>query len=210
LKEARAAGEVRLESQKPDSEGEPIRLVATWTDGSGRRWRCLVDPETRLALRLSEYRKENGEYVLRWRRDYLSYNEPIPEDVFEFDLPSDVQVVDTRPLQDSERELKAHDPELYREICRMGPAQVARAFFAACADEDWDRAELFLLGVSDRTKGTYGGLTLITVGEAVREEGYAGQYVPYSIRLKSGETQEHRLAVRRHRVLHRLVVDGGI
>ena len=59
------------------------------------------------------------------------------------------------------------------------PRQAARAFFEACAKEDWDEAGKFYPGsVSDRMKQYLGGLKILQIGEPFQSKGYPGWFVP--------------------------------
>ena len=59
-----------------------------------------------------------------------------------------------------------------------------------------------------------GGLPLefptISLGEPFQSAGYAGWFVPYEIKLKSGGTKKHNLAIRNDNPAHRFQFDGGI
>jgi len=54
----------------------------------------------------------------------------------------------------------------------MTAEQAARAFFEACAREDWDEAEKFMTPMTDRTKEHLGGLKIVSLGESFTGENY--------------------------------------
>ena len=78
----------------------------------------------------------------------------------------------------------------------MTAEQAARAFFEACAREDWDEAEKFMTPMTDRTKEYLGGLKIVSLGESFTGENYPGgldlkdypgRFVPYEIQLRAQE-----------------------
>jgi hypothetical protein len=81
-----------------------------------------------------------------------------------------------------------------------------------CADEDWDEAHKFEweTRVSDQTRDYPGGLQIITIGKPLKSDLYLGWYVPYEIKLRSGEIKKWNLPVRNDNPAKRYVVDGGI
>ena len=63
---------------------------------------------------------------------------------------------------------------------------------------------------SESFKEDLGGLTIVAIGEPFQSKGYAGWYVPYEIKLKSGEVKKWNLAIRKDNPAKRFVLDGGI
>ena len=55
----------------------------------------------------------------------------------------------------------------------------------------------------------YGGLQVISVGKSFKSGLYAGKYVPYEVKLKSGNIQKYNLAVRNDNPEKLWVIDGG-
>ncbi|MHC4063858.1 MAG: hypothetical protein ACYSUI_05080, partial [Planctomycetota bacterium] len=63
----------------------------------------------------------------------------------------------------------------------------------------------------DRGLRSYlGGSEVISIGAPFQSGQYGGWFVPYEIKLRSGETKKHKLALRNDNPAHRYVVDGGI
>ena len=57
--------------------------------------KMIFDIETKLPIRAQEYRIENGQKL--HKADYeFYYNEELPEDLFTFDIPDGIQVIDRR------------------------------------------------------------------------------------------------------------------
>jgi hypothetical protein len=55
----------------------------------------------------------------------------------------------------------------------------------------------------------YGGLQVISLGEAFQSGLFPGYFVPYEIRLRDGSVRTHKLAVRNDNPSHRWTIDGG-
>lgn len=99
---------------------------------------------------------------------------------------------------------------------RMPPEEVARTFFQALADQDWDEALKFYpwSDFSPATADTYGGLTILSIGKPFQSGDYPGWFVPYVVQLKTGwlgfgAIKRHNLALNNTHGAGRYVVDGG-
>ena len=149
--------------------------------------------------RFEIYLDQEGGDVLVFEVTEINYNQPIEPSLFSLDLPEDVVVVEPpKKLPENEK------------YAQMTPEQSARAFFEACAQEDWEECSKFGLPVTDKLKKFLGGLEIVTIGEPFQSKQYAGWFVPYEIKLKSGQVRKHNLAVRNDNPAKRFVIDGGI
>jgi outer membrane lipoprotein-sorting protein len=130
----------------------------------------------------------------------IEYNQPIDPKVFTLELPDDVVFYEEpKVLPDNEK------------YARMTPQEAARAFFEACAQEDWEEFGKFsTMSPSERIKQYLGGLEVVSLGEPFRSGGYAGWYVPYEIKLKSGHVKKFNLALRKDNPAGRFMFDGGL
>ena len=137
--------------------------------------------------------------VLVFEVTEINYNQPIEPSLFSLDLPEDV-VFAEQPTESPENEKDA----------QTTPEESARAFFEACAEEDWDACGKFGLPVTDKLKKFLGGLEIVKIGEPFQSKQYAGWFVPYEIKLNSGQVRKHNLALRNDNPAKRFVVDGGI
>jgi hypothetical protein len=93
------------------------------------------------------------------------------------------------------------------------PAQVARAFFEAVIDRDWERLATICPDPAcvEEMKGE-GILEVLEIGEPFTTRDYAGVYVPYRIAVREGGRlirREHNLALRDDDLRHRWTFDGG-
>jgi hypothetical protein len=59
-------------------------------------------------------------------------------------------------------------------------------------------------------KDYLGGLEIISIGEPFQSATYRGWFVPYEIKLRSGQVKKHNLALRNDNRAHRFQLDGGI
>lgn len=129
----------------------------------------------------------------------IDYDQPIDPSVWRVDLPADVSWY--------KEPQKLPDNEKYSSIT---PEQAARAFFEACAKQDWTEAGKFMSPVNQRLKDYLGSLELVSLGQAFTSKTYPGRFVPYEIKLKDGGVKKHNLAVRKDNPAGRWQVDGGI
>jgi hypothetical protein len=88
------------------------------------------------------------------------------------------------------------------------PREAALAFFEGCANRDWQRVAS-VTQLSDGLKQDYGGIQVVSVGEAFQSGTYRGWFVPYEIRYPGGQTKKHNLAVRNDNPQKRFILDGG-
>jgi len=161
------------------------------------------DAKTKLLEGLQVYVHTTDEDVLIFEVTDIEYNMEIDDSNFALDFPEDM-IWHRKPeiLPDNERYEK------------MTPKEATETFFQACAEENWEEVLKFWTasGIDDRLKAYLGGLEIISLGEPFQSEGYSrlGWFVPYEIRLKSGEVKQHNLAIRKDNPTNRFVVDGGL
>lgn len=156
---------------------------------------------TKLLEDLQIYVHDNGRDVLVFQLAEAEYNVDLDPGLFSLELPKDViRSMAPAILADNEK----------YEL--MTPKEAATAFFTACAEEDWDELVKFLgqTGVSQWMKDDLGGLEIISIGEPFQSAKYAGWFVPYEIKLKSGHIKKHNLALRKDNPARRFQLDGGI
>jgi len=129
----------------------------------------------------------------------IEYDQPIDPSVWQPNLPASVSwYQEPQKLPDNER------------YASMTAEEAARAFFGACAKGDWTEAGKFMSPVSDGLKQYLGGLEIVSLGKAFTSQNYPGRFVPYEIKLKSGQVKKWNLAVRKDNPAGRWQVDGGI
>jgi len=160
------------------------------------------DAETKLLEDLQVFiYPDSGNEVLVFEITDIAYNIDIDPALFTIELPDDViWYGEPKELVDNEK---------YQQ---MTPKEMARAFFQACADEDWDEFSKFFVAseVDQRLKNILGGLEIISIGEPFKSGLYPGWFVPYEIRFKyDKENKKMNLAVRNDNTANRYIVDGG-
>jgi hypothetical protein len=93
----------------------------------------------------------------------------------------------------------------------------ATNFFQACSAGDWDKAKTYCPYIDkindalNQASKSLEGLEIINIGEPYKKNAsYPGLFIPYEIKIKSGETQKSDLAVRNDNPAKAWKVDGGI
>ncbi|RPJ37024.1 MAG: hypothetical protein EHM35_07105 [Planctomycetaceae bacterium] len=159
------------------------------------------DAQTKLLENLEIYIHHQGQDILVLRLVQAEYDVELDPALFRLDLSEDV--VRTVPLA------VLPDNAKYEQ---MTPEEAATAFFKACAEEDWDELVKFLgqTGVPQPLKDYLGGLEIISIREAFQSANYPGWFVPYEVKLKSGQIKKHNLAIRKDNPANRFEYDGGI
>lgn len=159
------------------------------------------DAETKLLEELEIYVHTEDEDVLVLDITDIEYNQELAPELFELELPEEMIWF--------EQPKKLVDNVEYEQ---MTPKEAAIAFFQSCGDENWVEVLKFwgASAVGQRLKADLGGLEIIHIGEPFKSGRYPGWFVPYEIKLKSGQVRKHNLAVRNDNPAKRYMVDGGI
>ena len=159
------------------------------------------DAETTLLEDIEIYVHDGDRDVLVFRLVEADYNVDLDPALFQLELPEDA--VYSTPLE------VLPDNARYEA---MSPKEAAVALFTACAEEDWDELLKFMgqTDIPDRVKIILGGLEILEIGEAFQSAGSANWFVPYKITLKTGQTRQHNLALRRDAATNRFQLNGGI
>ena len=160
------------------------------------------DPETKLLEAFHVYlHADDGNDVLIFEVTDIKYNQKIDDDVFTLDLPENM-IWHGKPK-------KLPDNEKY---VNMKPIEVVRTFFQSCADENWEEAIKFLptSAIPEDFKNNLGGLEIISLGEPFQSAPYPGWFIPYEIKLKSGQIRKRTMSIRNDNFAKRFVVDGGL
>jgi outer membrane lipoprotein-sorting protein len=160
------------------------------------------DAESKLLENVEIYIHHKGQDVLVFRLVKAEYNVDFEPNLFTLELPADViRTVLLQILPDNERYEK------------MAPKEAAIVFLTAWANEDWDEILRFKgqTGVPQVMKNYYGGLTVIEIGEPFQSAGSSERwYIPFKIKLKSGEVVDHKLALVKDPSIKRFRYDGGM
>lgn len=132
----------------------------------------------------------------------IEYNRPIDPAVFQLQLPANVSwQEDMKVLPDNAK------------YSAMTVEQAARTFLEACGRQDWTEVGKFMSPVTESFKQDRGRLQVISIGKSFTSAltliGGA-HFVPYEIKLNTGEIIKHNLALKRDRQTQRWFIDGGI
>jgi hypothetical protein len=180
-------------------------LKNSFFDNADTRRVYVFDNQTKLLESVKVYLHATFGEKLIFELDQIDYNQPIDPSVWKLELPADVHWA-----QLPERLPQLPDNEKYAS---MTAEQAARAFFEACAREDWDEVGKFMSPVTPLIKKYLGGLEIVSLGESFTSKTYPGRFVPYEIKLKGrlwSQTKKWNLAVRKDNPAGRWQVDGGI
>ena len=162
----------------------------------------VFDDQTQLLEAVRFYLHTAAGDQLVFETAQLDYNQAIDPGVFHLKLPANVKWhQDMQLLADNAK------------YAAMTPEEAARAFLEAVGREDWTEAEKFDSPITDTFKQDRGGLQVISIGKAFTSAISAingARFVPYEIKLRSGQINKHNLALKKDRNTGRWFVDGGI
>jgi hypothetical protein len=214
LRHAQAQGWKLALSEETGADGRPKSVVSVMAkcglpDDDYSRNKFLQDADTRRVYRFDAqterleavqiYLVRSSGEVQIFDLSQIDYDQPIDSSVWQLNLPADVSwYQEPQKLPDNEK------------YASMTPEEAARAFFEACAKEDWTEVGKFYSPVTGMIKDYLGGLEIVSLGQAFTSKSYGGRFVPYEIKLKNGGVKKHNLAVRNDNPAHRWQVDGGI
>ena len=133
----------------------------------------------------------------------IDYDLKLDPSLFVINLPAGVQW----------REFTQNYPgETFRNVSSR---HVAELFLGGMAKDDWKLVEQACdffrnpSGKVKRIKDQFSGLQVIKIGQAFKSGIYPGEFVPYEIKLRTGEIKKHNLAVRNDNQSKTWTVDGG-
>jgi outer membrane lipoprotein-sorting protein len=141
----------------------------------------------------------DGKDVLIFQITSIEYDPKLDDSLFVLNLPKDVRWLnETKPSPQD------------KKYAQMTPKEIAKAFFDALAQENWDEVnKLYGIKIDDKLRG-FGGLKVVTLGEPFQSGLFPGWFIPYEVQLKSGKMLKYNLAVRNDNEQKRWKVDGGL
>ncbi|MCC7146319.1 MAG: hypothetical protein IT443_07725 [Phycisphaeraceae bacterium] len=135
--------------------------------------------------------------VLVFQTQQIQYDKEVDPDLFTLKLPEDA--------------IWFEDPTQKLADQPQTPEEMAKLFFDALSREDWPAVQKFIpMTQVPAFIRDFGGLKLISVGEAFKSGLYAGYFVPCEFELRNGERRKCNLAVRNDNPAQRWVWDGGL
>ncbi len=184
LYKAQAEARVSLETKQPGTNGEPIVLTATSLPSPEMRRVYLVDPQNKLVQRMEEYRRQDGQYVLESRWNYLEYNQEPAADTFALGAPDDIMRLDETTQLIGLPKGNLSDAEI--------TVQVAREFFEALMAQDYDKSGQLLSGIPGaKMREMFGKmkvLRIVSIGEPRPQPlpGVGGMVVDCEVEIEIG------------------------
>jgi outer membrane lipoprotein-sorting protein len=170
---------------------------------SDNRREYKFDGNSKLLKGLKIFILDSKKETLILEIENIDYNVNINPSLFTMELPAGAEW----------RELtQNYNSSTFKNI---GSKRTAELFFEGLANNNWALVEEacdFFKNKSDKVekiKERFGGLKVIRIGEPFKSGLYPGEFVPYEIKLKSGETKKFNLAVRNDNPGKVWTVDGG-
>jgi outer membrane lipoprotein-sorting protein len=170
---------------------------------SDNRREYTFDSKTKLLKSLKIFILEGDKETLILETEKIEYNTQIEPSIFAITLPSGINWQELN---------QNYTSEIFRNISSKRAAEL---FFNGLANNDWKLIEETDDSFKSNSKKTAefkekaGGLKVIRIGEPFKSGDYAGEFVPYVIKLKSGEIIKHNLALRNDNPNKVWRVDGG-
>ena len=171
---------------------------------SNNRRVYTFDKSTNLLKSLNVYIEEDNKEIEILQLITIKYDEPVADSKFVITLPANVKWVPfDRLINDKHTGLTGVSSE-----------EATKRFFEAWQKEDWKTVDQLMPGFMNSidvelVKHEYGGLTILSIGKPFKSGQYPGEFVPYSIMLKSGNIKKMNLALRRDNPEKKWWVDGG-
>jgi RNA polymerase sigma factor (sigma-70 family) len=162
------------------------------------------DKSTNLLKSLEVYIEADNKEIEILQLTTIKYDEPVADSKFVITLPANVKWVPFDRLINDK----------HTGLAGVSSEEATKRFFEAWQKEDWKTVDQLMPGFMNSidvelVKHEYGGLTILSIGKPFKSGQYPGEFVPYSIRLKSGNIKKMNLALRRDNPEKKWWVDGG-
>ena len=168
-------------------------------ESDNKRVFCF-DKKTDQLLSFKLYIIKDKKEILIMKTTYIKYDEVFKESEF------GVQTFGIKEIKNAEDLTPKTDEYLKTKT----PEEIARYFFDACAQNEWEKAEKIYPFMNFMEKRSLSGLEIIEIGTSFKSGTYPGVFVPYSIKLKSGHIKKHNVAIRNDNEEKMWMIDGGI
>jgi len=170
---------------------------------SDNRREYVFDKNTKLLKALKIFVIEKDKEIMILELNKIEYNTKIDPSLFAIQLPAGIEWQEYAQNYKSER------------FKNISSKRAAELFFEALSNKDWalagETCDYFNLNSEKvrNVKDGFAGLKVLHVGEPFKSGLFPGEFVPYEIKLKTGETRKHNLALRKDNENQVWVVDGG-
>jgi hypothetical protein len=147
------------------------------------------------------YMHVNGATVLVFESTAIEYDTSIDPSLLVATIPNGARMLELPGITTAATGNAAKTPKAAAEI-----------IFKSLSERDWATLHAYMGTIGDDPKfqEEFGGLTVISIGDAFRSGAGTGWFVPFEIRLHSGQVIKHNLAVRNDNPQHAWVWSGGL
>lgn len=178
---------ITIRTEKDPIYDKPLVVIHVVTNI--KDFKIYVDPESKLPVRLYFDRADNMKQIAR-TVDEIYYNEPLPEGMFDFDVPAN-WYRDWKLLDDPAKGLAIGD--LTHE---QGAIKTAGEYWQAVIENNWDYADQLRPVADWKTDYHVDSPTeLIDIGQPRPERGCSGLVTPCIVRFADGKTQKIELVI---------------
>jgi len=166
LHEQEGRGKVKMDVNEPSDKSNAIVVTTTYLPESqtpGKQVVLFVDQATKLVTSMEFYQLKDGKYQYTGVMEFYDYNQPIEVKMFDLDseVPSDIMRVDQ-----TTQEVGLVQGQLSNEQIAV---EVARQFFQALIDKDYDKASKLYEGVPASTMqkgfGRINFIRIVSIGK---------------------------------------------
>lgn len=172
-------------------------------DESDNRREYTFDSSTKLlkALKIFVIEGKRETQILEIKK--IDYNIPIDAKYFTIELPQGLKWQEVSNEANSEH------------FKNISSKKAAELFLEGMANKDWTIVKETCRDFENSSSKTeelkkcFGGLCIIKIGEPFKSGLYPGEFVPYIIKLPSGEIKKMNLALRNDNNTQSWMVDGG-
>ena len=186
-------------SAKGDYTNDYLKNTSV-TSSDNKRIFCF-DKESHQLRSFELYIIDNQEEILMMKTTDIKYDETFDPQDFSVKKFGNKEIKDIKQLE----------PKADKELINKTPKEVAFYFFNACAKNDWKSAKKVApFPYHPFLKPYFSDLEIIEIGEAFQSGTYPGYFVPYTVKLKSGDIKQNNLGLRNDNSEGMWQIDGGL
>lgn len=186
-------GEIQINKEYDPNTAKEVIIL--WAESSEYEIEAFIDPETKLPIRINFAKAIPGQIIKSI--DEIYYNEPLPEGLFDFEIPEGAQVIREQSLlpliDDPNYGISAEN--LSQEEARI---KIIKEFWSYVIDRNFEAAHKLLPVASPQkiesvlaNKWGGGATELINIGESFKKQDCSlGLLTPVQVRFKDGSVWE--------------------
>jgi len=174
-------------AKDPQTGSDVIVLLVQGTDQFAK---LTIDPETKLPLSLETFGPKKTDIK---KTEKITYNEPIPHGLFDFQIPDDAEVIN---ISDIEAMLDRPDAGIAVDNLTEKEASVlaAKEYWLALINKNWSRVEklrpIHSAQEWSEMKKNNPPMELLEVGQAYWQKGCSEPVTPCIVRYADGQILE--------------------